>query len=149
MPDNYIDHYYGDYGYYTNPDLAKETFYNRLLDGLGDLDSDGMPDEWERQNNLDALSDDAADDLDEDGLNNLDEYNADTYPNDADSDDDGMPDGWEVQYSLKPLVDDADNDEDCDGWTNLEEYLKKTNPNDATSHPSKGMPWLPLLLESD
>lgn len=92
-PEEYIDRIVGE------PDSL--SFYNRLLLGLGDLDSDGMPDEWERQ------------------------------------------------YGLNALVDDADADADGDGWSNLEEYLKETIPNDATSHPSKGMPWLPLLLEGD
>lgn len=124
-------------------------FYNWLMDGLGDLDSDGMPDEWERDYGLNALSDDSAADFDGDGSSNINEYNAGTYPNDTDSDDDEMPDGWEIQYSLKPLVDDADGDADSDGWSNLKEYLKGTIPNDANSHPTRAMPWIPLLLEDD
>ena len=124
-----------------------EAFYNFLLAGLGDIDSDGMPDEWERDYGLDALVDDAAGDIDDDGLTNIEEYNADTYPNDSDSDNDGMPDGWEVQYELDPLVDDAEEDLDGDSFSNLEEYLKETVPNDAGSYPRKFMPWLPLLLE--
>jgi hypothetical protein len=148
-PDNCIDQYYGDYGYYSDPYLAKETFYNRLLDGLGDLDSDGMPDKWERQNSLNALVDDASGDADEDGLTNINEYSAGTNPNDADSDDDGMPDGWEVQYGLDPLVDDAAGDPDGDGFNNLKEYQEETIPNDPKSKPVKGMPWLQLLLEEE
>lgn len=148
-PDEYIDQNYGDYGYYNDTDLAKETFYNRLLSGLGDIDSDGMPDEWERDYGLDALADDASGDIDEDGASNVDEYNAETYPNDPDSDDDGMVDGWEIQYGLNPLVDDTDEDLDGDGFSNLDEYLNETLPNDAGSHPPRFMPWLPLLLEDD
>ena len=98
-----------------------------------DTDMDGMPDEWERDYGLDALTDDTAGDLDEDGLSNLGEYNADTYPNDTDSEDDGMPDGWEVQYGLEPLVNDAGEDLDSDRFSNLEEYTKGTLPNDARS----------------
>ena len=62
-----------------------EPFYARLLDGIGDLDSDGMPDEWERQYNLNALIDDAQDDDDGDGWNNITEYLKGTIPNDAGS----------------------------------------------------------------
>ena len=140
-PDAYIDKTIGE------PDVM--SFYNMLIDGLGDLDSDGMPDEWERQYGLDALVDDSAGDMDGDGLTNINEYKAGTYPNDADSDDDGMPDGWEVQYGLNPLIDDSAGDLDGDRFTNLEEYLKGTIPNDSGSHPPRAMPWLPLLLEGD
>jgi hypothetical protein len=125
------------------------TFYNFLREGLGDLDYDDMPDEWERDYGLDALTDDAAGDIDEDGSSNINEYNAGTYPNDADSDNDGMTDGWEIQYGLDPLVDDADEDLDGDNFSNLDEFLKETLPNDAGSHPPRFMPWLPLLLEGD
>ncbi|MFC1493912.1 hypothetical protein ACFL6W_01410 [Thermodesulfobacteriota bacterium] len=150
-PEEYIDKSIGG----PNPnnpadmEIFTENFYNRLMDGLGDIDSDGMPDEWEREYGLDALSDDAADDLDDDGSSNIDEYSAETYPNDADSDDDGMPDGWEIQYGLDPLANDADEDLDGDNFSNLNEYLKETLPNDAESHPPRFMPWLPLLLEDD
>lgn len=121
-PENYIDQYYGSY--LNN----EEVFYNRLLNGLGDIDSDGMPDEWERLNGLDALHDDAADDLDNDGLSNIDEYTAGTNPNNKDSDGDIMQDGWEVQYGFNPLVNDAANDPDNDGLKNIDEYNAGTNP---------------------
>jgi hypothetical protein len=48
-----------------------------------DDDGDGMPDEWESQYGLDPLDpQDAFDDPDGDGYNNVDEYNAGTAPND-------------------------------------------------------------------
>ncbi len=120
-PQGYIDKTIG------LPDKA--TFYNRLLEGLGDIDSDGMPDEWERQHGLNALFDDAANDLDEDHLSNIDEYTAETNPNNQDSDGDVMPDGWEVQYAFNPLVNDSANDPDNDGLKNLDEFMAGTNPN--------------------
>ena len=54
-------------------------------DGLGnsadlDDDNDGMPDAWESQHRLDPLVDDAAEDSDGDGNNNLNEYLAGTDP---------------------------------------------------------------------
>jgi parallel beta-helix repeat protein len=67
-----------------------------------------------------------------------------------DTDGDCIPDGWEVAYGLDPLDDnDADGDIDLDGYTNLEEYLKDTHPGNPTSHPSRAMPWIPLLLLND
>ena len=81
-PEEFIDATYGSYG---TDDEGKEIFYNRLLNGLGDIDSDGMPDEWEREYGLDALSDDADEDLDGDNFSNLDEYLKETLPNDAES----------------------------------------------------------------
>ena len=68
---------------------------------------------------------------------------------DTDDDDDGMPDDWELTHGLSPIIDDANEDPDQDGFTNIIEYNKGTDPQDPGSHPSRGMPWLPLLLEDD
>ena len=46
----------------------------------GDSDSDGMPDEWEGDYGLNPFTNDAADDLDGDGVSNYDEYIAGTNP---------------------------------------------------------------------
>ena len=45
-----------------------------------DTDGDGMPDKWEVKYKLNPLEDDAADDLDEDGVTNHDEYVNGTDP---------------------------------------------------------------------
>ncbi|MFC1839598.1 FG-GAP-like repeat-containing protein [Thermodesulfobacteriota bacterium] len=50
-----------------------------------DYDNDGMPDEWEEQNGLDPLVDDADEDADADGYTNLTEYRRGTDPNDYQS----------------------------------------------------------------
>ncbi|MFC1839600.1 DNRLRE domain-containing protein [Thermodesulfobacteriota bacterium] len=68
---------------------------------------------------------------------------------DDDYDNDGMPDEWEDQNGLDSLVDDADDDADGDGFSNLQEYNRGTDPQDAESHPSRGMPWLMLLLDEE
>jgi hypothetical protein len=60
-------------------------------DGIGDNadpddDNDGMPDEWENQyEGLSSVFDDALEDLDNDGYSNLDEYKANTNPEDPNS----------------------------------------------------------------
>jgi len=98
-------------GYITNPLVA-------------DTDGDGMPDGWETNsyNGLNPTANDAAGDLDSDGLNNLAEYTHGTRANDSDTEDDGMADGYEVTNGLNPLADDAAGDLDGDGLTNLTEY---------------------------
>ena len=70
-----------------------------------DSDGDGMPDDWETANGLDPGTNDADDDLDGDGLINIDEYNNNTYANDPDSDDDGYNDMREVAKGTDPLLD--------------------------------------------
>jgi hypothetical protein len=95
-----------------------------------DTDGDGMPDIWEDANGLNRLSPaDASQDLDQDGLTNLQEYLAGTNPHLADTDGDGIPDGWERAYGLDPLNPlDAGEDPDHDGLTNLQEAIAGTDP---------------------
>ena len=104
-----------------------------------DTDGDGMPDEWETRYGLNPSVNDAGEDLDADGLTNLDEYQRGTKPNKVDTDNDGMNDGWEVRYGLNPLVNDAYSDQDADGLKNIEEYALGTHPNNADTD-GDGMP---------
>lgn len=142
-----------------NPDTDGDTLfdgeevqYTGTNPTLADTDGDGMPDGWEVMNGLDPLVNDANVDLDNDGLNNLDEYNNGTDPHNMDSDwdglqdgyevnkgfnptnpdsdSDGMWDGWEDQYGLNPLsASDASNDADGDGLNNVQEFQVQSNPN--------------------
>jgi len=101
------------------------SFVTAAINDTVDSDNDGLPDSWEILNNLDPQNIiDGGEDFDNDGLSNLEEYAAETDPNNQDSDSDGMPDGWEVDHALDPNdASDADLDADNDGVSNLNEYL--------------------------
>ena len=69
-----------------------------------DADGDGMPDAWETAFGLDPWDPaDSPADPDGDGLSNLHEYLAGTYPISADSDGDGLSDPWELEHGFNPL----------------------------------------------
>jgi hypothetical protein len=86
---------------------------------IDDADGDGIPDAYEVENGLDPAVDDAALDLDGDGLTNLEEYQRGTRANHPDSDGDGLRDGVETGTGIfvsatdtgtNPLKTDTDND---------------------------------------
>lgn len=84
-----------------------------------DRNGDGLPDRWEKQNQLSLKVDQAKRDQDRDSLNNRAEFRSHTDPLDADSDDDGTQDG--------------DEDRDHDGVDNHNEQQEGTLPNDKDS----------------
>jgi hypothetical protein len=86
-----------------------------------------MPDLWEYQHGLDMNDgSDAALDNDDDGLNNLQEFEHNTDPNLADTDGDGLTDANEVNlFHTEPNNPDTDLDELIDGD---EVHLHQTNP---------------------
>ena len=111
-----------------------------------DTDFDLLPDGWEVQNGLDPLVMDSDQDLDSDGLTNIQEYQIGTEANDFDTDNDLMPDGWEYYIGLDPFSNDAEEDPDGDNLSNLAEYeanpLYSTNPFDSdTDHDSMPDDW--------
>lgn len=101
----------------------------------GDSDGDGMPDDFELANGLNPNNPiDALEDMDTDGLTNLEEFNLGTGVNNADTDGDGIADGEEVMagndgFITNPLLGDSDGDGIWDGL----EVSSGTDPNDAGS----------------
>jgi subtilisin family serine protease len=108
---------------------------------INDNDDDSMADDWESYYRVDSPNDDP----DNDGLTNIQEFNAalSTDPNDPDTDHDEMPDGWEVTHGLDALADDAHTDVDGDLFSNLQEYLRGSDPNDPNSVPANNAPAAP------
>ena len=111
-----------------------------------DSDGDDIEDGWEEKYGLDLLNqDDALDDMDLDGLTNLEEYQYGTNPDNQDTDHDGVSD-WdemhppssndELSFSLDSPsgygTDPNDADTDDDGLTDGEEVFvyasSPTNP---------------------
>ncbi len=73
-----------------------------------DDDNDSMNDDFEIRHNLDPLdSSDASQDLDEDGLTNLNEFREDTNPRLPDTDDDGYDDKVEIDEGTDPTDPDS------------------------------------------
>jgi len=100
-----------------------------------DDDDDGMLDTWELTHGLDPTDPaDALEDLDDDGLTNLDEHQYQTLPNVADTDNDGLLDGAEISlYNTNPLLDDTDGD----GYKDGVEIEAGTDPNNKASNPGE------------
>ena len=77
---------------------------------ISDVDGDGMPTAWELEKGLKPNDPtDAAIDMDQDGLTNLEEYETGTEPGIADTDNDGLVDGDEINiYFTNPLEGNVD-----------------------------------------
>ncbi len=78
-----------------------------LLAVLADYDEDGLPDDWERAHFTNLVAQDADNDPDEDGQDNLFEFIADTQPTNAASRltlvvDDAPPGGFDLVFSGSP-----------------------------------------------
>lgn len=90
---------------------------------LTDTDGDGMPDTWENAHTgLKPGVYDAASNLDNDGLINIDEYYFGTIPSDPDTDDDGYKDGLEIAMGSDPL-----DPESIPAWTGYLPAVSRQN----------------------
>ncbi len=86
--------------YATTGEIGSERFGSATYGDPTDADDDFMPDSWEA---VFGINDPAADD-DQDGVANLAEYNAGTFPTDPDSDRDGYYDGEELERGSDPCA---------------------------------------------
>ncbi|MBN2053974.1 FG-GAP repeat protein, partial [bacterium] len=100
----------------------------------GDLDGDGLPDDWEYMY-FGGLSLDPTGDGDNDGLSNAEEWQAGSDPTLFDTDFDGWSDSWEYNVGFDPTVNDRIADDDNDGTSNWDEYYAGTDPWDPASFP--------------
>lgn len=105
---------------------------------LGDSEPDGLPDEWELHF-FGNLSQTATTDPDEDGEDNLTEYQAGSDPTrklstPSDMDGDGLADLWETQ-NFGSLDQTGAGDPDGDGYANTAERTAGTNPAKTYSNP--------------
>ena len=99
---------------------------------FSDSDNDGIPDSFEIKAGLDPNdSSDASGDLDNDGVNNLQEYILGLEINNPDTDGDGCGDGEELTYGFDPLrftsiiyIDASNGSDNADG--NSQDTPKKT-----------------------
>ncbi|MCF2857254.1 thrombospondin type 3 repeat-containing protein [Pseudoalteromonas sp. SMS1] len=129
--------------------------YPLYIDEVKDTDSDGIPDWYELENGLNIHVNDAALDLDKDGLSNFEEYTLGTNSNSTDTDGDGLSDYQEVKVAgVSATSADSDNDglsdyeelsvyktdalsadTDGDGFSDSEEIKQGFDPKDAQAHP--------------
>ena len=105
-----------------------------------DEDEDGLPDNWEINNDLDSEDNGDGDpnngaegDPDQDGLTNIDEFENGTDPQDADTDDDDLNDNVETNTgtyvsATNTGTDPKNSDTDQDGLLDGAEVETGTNP---------------------
>ncbi|WP_336143068.1 MULTISPECIES: golvesin C-terminal-like domain-containing protein [unclassified Marinobacter] len=130
--------------------IADAILFEEVSVANPDKDADGIDDAWELQYGLNPNDGgDANNDLDGDGLTNLDEFVLLTDPSSKDSDADGVDDAFEVGYGLDPLRDDRSEDADADGYSNYEEFLASSDPNNADSLPASNIAFLNWTIPTE
>jgi len=110
-----------------NTTLLSDTGGNRIAiaaPGAKDDDADGMNDFWEIFYGLNPAFDDSAQDLDGDGVSNLQEFLLFGNPTKVDTDDDGLTDPEEITLGTSL----ADSDTDSDGKSDYFESILGSDP---------------------
>jgi len=136
----YVAHVYRNSGppYYSGSVTATQF----KVETSDDWDCDGMPNNWETEHSLDPFNPfDALLDPDNDGLDNITEFQHQTSPQSSDTDLDAIPDGFEIQNGLNPLVSNENTDSDNDGLSDSLEYSINTlifNPDTDSDGMSDG-----------
>ena len=74
-------------------------------------------------------------DMDGDGLFNLEEFNLGTDPSDPDTDGDGMPDGWEVEYGLNPVA----ISQELQAWWTMDVESNPVHVSDSSGNDNYGI----------
>jgi len=94
-------HYPGTWTVYANQSgISGIASVTVIVNGSSDLDSDGMPDWWEIEYELNPFNgSDTNQDFDLDSLTNLQEFNNFSNPNNNETDGDSLGDGFEVIFS--------------------------------------------------
>ncbi|MEZ5329618.1 MAG: hypothetical protein R3F19_31615 [Verrucomicrobiales bacterium] len=128
-------------------DLGREYRFNIALEfDVEDSDGDGLPDDWESDNELDPDDDGSTDvvngaagDPDGDTLTNKQEFDAGTNPRKADTDDDTLADNEELAGAgTRPPTSPTSADTDKDGLSDLVETSTGTfvSATDTGSNPT-------------
>ena len=108
-------------------DWEEDRIYGTSPDN-SDTDYDGMPDAWEVNHALNALINDAAIDTDSDAMSNLEEFGADTNPQDAGSllrvtfvgkEWGGRRVEWQGGVDAWQFIEATDDLEEIDGWSTI------------------------------
>ncbi len=104
--------------------LASGSVDNTIkLWNVSDIDLDGMLDTWERIYGLNPSNfQDRFEDVDQDNLSNILEFQFGTNPQLKDTDGDLIPDGYEYFNKLNGTLNDSNDDFDSDKIPNLYEY---------------------------
>ncbi len=113
---------------------------------MRDTDNDVLPDGWEYMNKLNPLDpQDAILDNDNDGLDNIAEYEYGGDPWDSDTDDDGLSDYDEARIGTDLRL----NDTDGDGYSDSYEVSHGTDPLDPDDYPAPfvvGFWWILMIV---
>ncbi|WP_435159746.1 DUF7343 domain-containing protein [Haladaptatus sp. DFWS20] len=136
-----------------SPTLDSRTIDQRVIQKSGDVDNDGLENEFEVNQSKNAGWNETAFldwDMDDDGNSDGAEYDDDRLdPTKADTDTDGLPDGLELDIGTNPNAPDSDGDKIDDGTEYNDPNLDPRDPNDSTTTETTSVVSEPQPDESD